>query len=1091
MQTLLSYGDTFSWRLTQTLVHFLWQGSTIALAAFLLDRLLKRASSSARYRLHVSALLVMAACLPVTFALVDTSSAKRNARDRGPGEAGTASDAGPALLAASQIVSAEPLDIPEVVAGPSADFEGHDSLQTKPVTDFDPAARNQFVAMRPELPSRTENAEPAASHPGVAWLIPYAPWIAASYFAGVLCMTLRLTWALRGVSRLRRASEPVDDLELLAAVARQARRLGLQAAPAIARCREISIPIVIGVLKPLILLPASMLSGLAPDQVQALLAHELAHLRRFDPLLNVVQRLIEAALFFHPAVWYVSRRASIERENASDDLVLAAGFRRVAYADALVRMAELSLALRQPTWAGAALAASGERPSEFKRRVLRLLGGDAPRARPSPTGLLLLWVSLLWIAVAASLAAPVFVQAWPLPRGPADAREADDAERIGRKLENFALRDCLGTEHRLQDFADSRLVVVAFLGTECPLSKLYGSRLAKLAAEYRERGVAFVGINSNVQDAPTEIGHFVRRHEIKFPLLKDPGNRVADQFGAVRTPEVFVLDRERAVRYWGAIDDQFGVGYARPETTERFLAGALDELLAGRAVSRATVPSVGCRIGRVSRKAPTGDVTYAKQIARVLQRHCVECHREGGIAPFALDSYDAVAGWAETIRDVVTDERMPPWHANPKYGHFSNDNRMPQAERQLLCQWIDHGAPQGSAADLPEPATFVDGWSLGRPDMVISMPEAFTVPADGVVSYQYFKVDPGLTEGKWVRASEVRPGVRSVVHHVVVFIQAPGSDPILEERGVGFETAGSYVPGAPPMQLEAGVARYIPAGSRLVFQVHYTPDGKVEQDQTKIGLYFADPSTVRRTVQTGVAANLDFVIPPRAAAHQVEADVKLSQDTEIHALIPHMHFRGKSFRFTAHYPNGSSEILLDVPRFDFNWQHTYRLAAPKLLPEGTLLKCVARFDNSAANLSNPDPSTAVKWGEQTWEEMMIGYFEGVFLNQDLGRPEPELTPLGNGNYRARFAYRPDRPVRSVSLAGTFNDWNTSSHPLKGPDADGAWSVDVELKPGPCRYKFVVDGDYWTHDPASRILTGIFHDSFLVAGPGPARKGGQP
>ena len=1076
MQALLSFGDTFSWRLTQTLLHFLWQGAAIGLAAFLLDRLLLRASSATRYRLHLAALIVMACSLPVTFALVDAAGGQRDGGDRAPSTLPLASTSGSSAPDASQIAFAEPFNSPDVGGAAVEVVHQIDGLQGEPAGRSGDVHRRQAAA-RSEARAVTAIEEPEKIASGAAWLIPYSPFIAASYLLGVLLMTLRLTWALRGVKRLRRASCPLDDSRLLAAVAEQARRIGLRAAPAVAHCREISVPIVIGVVKPLILLPASIASGLAPDQVQALLAHELAHLRRFDPLVNVAQRLIEAALFFHPAVWYVSRRVSIERENASDDLVLSAGFPRLAYADALVRMAELSLSLRQPLCAGAALAASGERPSEFKRRVLRLLGGQAQQSRLAPGGVL-----LLWIAVAAGLAAPVLVQAWPEPGQSADAaRTADDAEHVGRRIDNFMLRDYVGADHSLQEFSDKRLVVVAFLGTECPLSKLYGPRLDKLATEYRDRGVAFVGINSNRQDTPTEIAQYVRSHDIRFPLLKDPGNRVADQFGAIRTPEVFVLDRERTVRYWGAIDDQFGVGYSRPDATERFLVRAIDELLADRPVGRSGAPSVGCRIGRVSRKAPTGNVTYARQVSRILERRCVECHRDGGIAPFALDSYAEVAGWAETIREVVTDERMPPWHANPKYGHFSNDNRMPEGERQLLCQWIDNGAPEGSATDLPQTALFVDGWSLGEPDLAISMPEPFTVPPDGVVSYQYFTVGPGFAEGKWVRASEVRPGVRSVVHHVIVFINAPGSDPILAERGVGFETVGSYVPGAPAMQLEEGVARYIPAGSKLVFQVHYTPDGKAQKDQTRIGLYFADPATVRRTVQTGVAANLDFVIPPNAKAYQVEADTRLSHDTEIHALIPHMHFRGKSFRFTAHYPNGASEILLDVPRFDFNWQHTYRLARPKLLPEGTLLKCVARFDNSASNLSNPDPSIEVKWGEQTWEEMMIGYFEGVYLNQDLALAEPEMTLLGNGNYRAHFAYRPDRPVQRVNLAGTFNEWNNSSHPMLDPDGDGVYALDIELKPGSYRYKFVVDGDYWTHDPASRILTGFFHESFFVAG----------
>jgi hypothetical protein len=202
---------------------------------------------------------------------------------------------------------------------------------------------------------------------------------------------------------------------------------------------------------------------------------------------------------------------------------------------------------------------------------------------------------------------------------------------------------------------------------------------------------------------------------------------------------------------------------------------------------------------------------------------------------------------------------------------------------------------------------------------------------------------------------------------------------------------------------------------------------------------------------------------------------------EIYTLAPHMHYRGKAFRAEVTYPNGSREILLDIPRYDFNWQNVYKLAKPKFMPEGTLLRCVAYFDNSDRNLSNPDPSIAVRWGEQTWEEMMIGYFEGVFLNQDLSLPQPQLTPIGNGNYRARFTYKPDRQVKSVNLAGTFNQWNNSSRPLLDTDGDGVYTAEVRVKEGEHRYKFVVDGNYWTHDPASRILTGFLHESFFVAG----------
>ena len=647
---------------------------------------------------------------------------------------------------------------------------------------------------------------------------------------------------------------------------------------------------------------------------------------------------------------------------------------------------------------------------------------------------------------------------------------------------SFELNDYLGAPYSLKDFRESRVVVIAFLGTECPLAKVYGAQLQGVSDKFRDRELTVLGINSNQQDTPTEIGHYARDHQINFPLLKDPGNRVADQFGAKRTPEVFVLDDQRKIRYHGRIDDQFGVGYARPGPTNNYLVRAIEELLAGKPVSTPRTEPVGCHIGRVNRAKPTGDITYSNQISRLIQRHCVECHREGGIAPFALQNYDDVAAWAETLCEVVQDTRMPPWHANPKHGDFANDARMTDQEKQTLYAWVENGSPQGDPQQLPPKKEFKDGWALGTPDLIVRMPEPIKVSATGVMDYQYVTIDPGFTEGKWVRASEIRPGVRSVVHHIIVFISTPGADPILKERGVGFETVGGYVPGSPPMDLADGVARYVPKGSKFVMQIHYTPDGRIRNDQSEIGLYFADPAKIRRTMQSGVVVNLDFRIPPGKDNHRVEATYRFSHDMEVHSLTPHMHFRGKSFRYELMYPNGTRETLLDIPRYDFNWQNSYRFSKPKLVPEGSLLKCIAHFDNSQRNPANPDPTISVRWGEQTWEEMMIGFYEAVFVNQDLSIPEPQVTPVDGGRYRVTFAYKPDRPAKSINLAGTFNDWNSWTNPLTDPDGDGIYSTEAVVDAGEYRYKFVVDRNYWTHDPASRSLTGFLHESYFVAGP---------
>lgn len=1077
MNALAWLDESLSLRFVQTLLHFLWQGTLIAIAAGSVEQSFRRGPARAKYLVHVIALFAMACCLPVTFQLI-----------------------GPLpVVSESRVSSGKPARQETLPKRPSFDWARESrleeqkeprvsSLSGKNELTSAGAAQGDDVFVTAALDETATLAKNTlamespsdAPPPRRTWLSTMAPYVTVAYAICVLGLIARLAMGVWGGQKLRRTTVMVAEIELLTAIARQARRIGLRAAPIVAYCERISVPVVVGILRPMILLPAALAGGLSPSQLEALIAHELAHLRRWDPLVNLLQRLVEAVLFFHPAVWYVSRRIRTERENASDDLVLAAGWQRVQYADALVRMAELAAALRRGDAAPyLAVAASGGGPSEFKRRVMRLLEPD-----PMPFRLTHRSWTLFVLIVASAVAAPLAVRTWAQQASPDAAKDqpaTEDAKHLGRHIDNFRLQDYLGAEHALSDFANREVVVVAFLGVECPVSKLYGPRLESLAKRYRARSVALVGIDSNQQDTPTELAHYARTHGVTFTLLKDPAGRVADQFRAERTPEAFVLDRNRRVRYWGRIDDQFGVGYARQEAKQNYVASAVDDLLAGRAVSMPHADSTGCHIGRVSRVAPTGDITYANQISRIVQRRCLECHREGGIAPFTLDSYDTVAAWAETIREVVEDGRMPPWHANPKYGHFANDGRMPEDEKRLLYQWVANGVPRGDDADLPPPREFVDGWALGPPDLVLTMPELITIPPNGVVDYQYVSVDPGFTEGKWIRASEIHPGVRSVVHHIVVFINPPGGDPILKERGIGFETVGAYVPGAPPMQLAEGVARYLPPGSTVVFQIHYTPDGAERRDQSQIGLYFADPATVRRTMQTGVAANLDFEIPAQADDYRVEAAHRFSHDMEIYSLAPHMHYRGKSFRAEVMYPNGSREILLDVPRYDFNWQNTYRFAKPKFMPEGTLLRCVAHFDNSADNLSNPDPATVVRWGEQTWNEMMIGYFEGVFLNQDLTLPPPRIVASGDGNYLAHFTYRPDRPAQRLNVAGTFNKWSNTSHPMTDADGDGVYEADVPLKSGDYRYKFVVDGDYWTHDPASRILTGFLHESFFVAG----------
>ncbi|QDS98305.1 redoxin domain-containing protein [Adhaeretor mobilis] len=558
------------------------------------------------------------------------------------------------------------------------------------------------------------------------------------------------------------------------------------------------------------------------------------------------------------------------------------------------------------------------------------------------------------------------------------------------QIESFTLKDFRGRAHSLSEI-EEQLVVVAYLGTECPLAKLYGPRLVELRKKYASRGVSFLAINANLQDSITELAAYARIHQIDFPILKDVGNQVADLMQAERTPQVFVLDQDRKIRYSGRIDDQYGVGYVRDAPERQDLAIALDELLAGKSVSTPKTTAVGCKIGRQREPVADAEITYSNRIAHIFQNRCVECHREGDIAPFALEDYDEVAGWAEMIEEVVREQRMPPWHADPAHGDFTNDRHLSDEERQAIYQWVEDGAPQGDPDDLPEPREFVTGWQLPQsPDAVYTIQkEPFRVRAEGEVKYQWFQANLDFDEDKWVSGVEILPGNRAVVHHILAFVLPPGD---LRTSGAGRGFFAGYVPGLRAKMLPAGTAKLLPAGSKLIFQVHYTPIGSVQFDQSKIGLVFIDRKDVTRRAISSSAITNRFAIPPGDSNYRVEAGSRsVPWDAELLSMSPHLHLRGKSFRYEAILPDGSKQVLLNVPHYDFNWQTEYRLSQGIPMPKGSRIHAVAHYDNSTANLSNPNPDVTVRWGDQSWDEMMIGYFLiSVPVDAPVALPESEL-----------------------------------------------------------------------------------------------------
>lgn len=380
-------------------------------------------------------------------------------------------------------------------------------------------------------------------------------------------------------------------------------------------------------------------------------------------------------------------------------------------------------------------------------------------------------------------------------------------------------------------------------------------------------------------------------------------------------------------------------------------------------------------------------VTFQRDVLPVLQKNCQSCHRPGEAAPISFLTYKDVRPFAKAIKEAVLTKRMPPWFADPHAGKFANDPSLSQTDIDLLARWADTGAKEGNPKDAPVPVQFVQGWNIGEPDLVVALPKPYAVKDAGTIDYTYYVLPLHLKEDTWISAAEVRPGNREVVHHVIAFVRPPGSkwlkdaplgEPYLPAKGDGGTPVGqwvsAYAPGMPPDRMLPGQGRLIKAGSDVVLQMHYTANGKAATDQTRIGFVFSKSPATERVV-TLASANDKFVIPAGDPDHVVKSTITLREDAKLVSLLPHMHLRGKSFMMQAVYPTGETEVLIDVPRYDFNWQLIYRPTEQKLLPKGTKIECTAHFDNSANNKFNPDPSATVRFGEQSWEEMMIGFFD--------------------------------------------------------------------------------------------------------------------
>lgn len=561
-----------------------------------------------------------------------------------------------------------------------------------------------------------------------------------------------------------------------------------------------------------------------------------------------------------------------------------------------------------------------------------------------------------------------------------------------KEVPNFMLLDDAGKAHEFHR-ADGKVAVLFFTGVGCPVARKSAPKLQALQQKFG-KDVSILVIDSEapgdipaVQKEKTELGF------ANVPVLMDSHQALALALGVDRTAEVVAVDtKEWNVIYRGAIDDQLTEGAEKPAPEHTYLQDAITSFLAGQPVATPSTAAKGCLI-TFEKSAATTDapISYTKQVAPLLREKCVACHREGEIGPFAFSSYAVAKRKARMMEEVLLTQRMPPWSADPHYGQFVDTPTLTTAETQMLLRWVEQGAPQDAGKDpLTEPLPPLEEWPLGKPDYVIKLPHPEEIPATGVLDYRHIRIDSPVTEDVWLGATVVKPGNRKVVHHAIVYAQFPGARS--EEVFRGVKIAG-WAPGRNLVKLPQGTGVFLGKNAKIEIEIHYTTNGTPQTDDTEIGLYVLKEKPAL-AYRTGMAIKLAFQIPPFTEDSPTSANYTFKRDSMLYTLTPHMHVRGSRMSYEAIFPDGKRETLLSVPRYDFNWQTSYRLVQPRFIPAGTKIICSGAFDNSTKNPFNPDPSKTVHWGQQSWDEMFIGYLGFAEVQPPAAPSQPSPAPAG-------------------------------------------------------------------------------------------------
>ncbi|MDB5496436.1 MAG: hypothetical protein JWP28_467 [Phenylobacterium sp.] len=556
----------------------------------------------------------------------------------------------------------------------------------------------------------------------------------------------------------------------------------------------------------------------------------------------------------------------------------------------------------------------------------------------------------------------------------ASATETVAAAASPATIDNFMLVDAQHLEaHELYRLSDAKAIVLVSTGNGCPIARAMMPALKALRDRYAAQGVEVMLVDSNLQDSREAIAAEAKEYGIDIPILMDSNQLVGEALGVTRTAEVFVINPKTwAVAYRGPLDDRSDYGVQKAATKD-FAGDALAAVLAGKPAAAATQASKGCLVDFPERAkaAQHAKISYAKDVAPILEAKCVACHQDGGIGPFAMTNYQMVKGFSPMIREVIRTDRMPPYNADPHVGKFSDDKNLSPAEIKTLVHWIEAGSPRGAGPDpLGAVHHVAPEWPLGKPDLVLNVP-AYKIPASGVVDYQHPYVVNPLTEGKWLRASTIKVEQRQGVHHILTGymkdVPDAGKAAFEDKWGV---SVGGYAVGAESEIAPKNVGSYLPPGGAIGMQTHYTPFGKEVTDHSQIALYFYKPNEKPAMVMhNSVIVDNTIVLPPNDGHHQEVAYLEFPHDALLYSAFPHAHYRGASSDVWIRYPDGKEKLLLSLPRYDFSWQRSYTFAEPIKVPAGSKLIAHFIYDNSKRNPNNPDPNKQVVWGDQSWEEM--------------------------------------------------------------------------------------------------------------------------